>query len=366
MAGIRQPTTGRVDGLDSLRLILALVVVAFHYLHAFPTNTAPDDLGLTPGPRILIFGRYAVEAFFIISGMVIARSARHRAFGEYAINRFVRLWPAMAVCATITVIATQLIDSPGLPYANKLQYAGSMLTLPLLVSDYFGVDWSYWSLTYELRFYLLAGLFFAFFRSTSAILVGMTVWMALTLVALIVHNPLLETLTISKASACFIVGILIYLYESERHRRPVILLLAVGAIALIPMQMMADVARGQAPNPIYWPEAIATTIVIVGIVLAFNAVKSFGPMRGIARMSGAMSYPLYLVHQLAGYVIIAQLIWAGVPPLAAVVLAVVGVLGIAYGVAAFVEPWLARRTKMVLTTGLALLTGSRAKAVPAK
>ena len=57
-------------------------------------------------------------------------------------------------------------------------------------------------------------------------------------------------------------------------------------------------------------------LVIVGIVLAFNAVKSLGPMRGIARMSGAMSYPLYLVHQLAGYVIIAQLIWAGVPLLA--------------------------------------------------
>lgn len=362
--GVRGKDT-RVDGLDCLRLVLAMVVVVFHYLHAFPTYTAPD-LGLTPGPRVLIFGRYAVEAFFIISGMVIARSARHRSFGDYAINRFVRLWPAMIVCATITVLATHLIDSPGLPQPNKVQYAGSMLTLPLLVSDYFGADWSYWSLTYELRFYLLAGLFFTFFRSTAAILAGVAVWMALTLIALFLNNPLLEALTISKASACFMVGILVYLYESERPHRPLIIFLAICAIALIPVQMMFDVARGEAPNPIYWPEAIATTLVILAVILAFNAVKSLGPLRGMARMGGAMSYPLYLVHQLVGYVLIAQMIWAGVPPWAAVVLAIVGVLGIAYGVAAFIEPWLAKRAKMALTTGLSLVSGARAKVAAAK
>jgi peptidoglycan/LPS O-acetylase OafA/YrhL len=127
--------------------------------------------------------------------------------------------------------------------------------------------------------------------------------------------------------------------------------------------MMVGVALGQTVNPITWPEAVAASLVVVSVVLAFNAIRSFGSLRGLARTAGAVSYPLYLLHQLAGYVLIAQFMWLGAPPWAAIGLAIAIVVSVAYLVAVFAEPWLAKRLRWILNAGVDWLRKLRRKVV---
>jgi peptidoglycan/LPS O-acetylase OafA/YrhL len=120
--------------LDILRFLSA-VAVLFH--HTF----------------IFHYGKLGVYLFFIISGFVIYFSLG-KGLKEYALGRFIRLYPLFWVSCTLTYLVT-------LFYGNNLpieKYAVSML----MFND--GkiaqlVDGSYWTLTFELLFYAYVGIF---------------------------------------------------------------------------------------------------------------------------------------------------------------------------------------------------------------
>src|ERR1700752_3428309 len=73
----------RLECLDGVRGVAALVVVVFHYLSAFVPALTPDQ---TPDPywladtplAILFNGPFAVVVFFVLSGFVISKSAHKR------------------------------------------------------------------------------------------------------------------------------------------------------------------------------------------------------------------------------------------------------------------------------------------------
>src|SRR5215469_15288981 len=98
----------RVYVLDGLRLAAALSVVAFHLVAG-----AADRAWDTPttglfGPLVHAarYGWLGVELFFLISGFVICMSSWGRTAGQFAVSRFVRLFPAywFAVLATTAVV----------------------------------------------------------------------------------------------------------------------------------------------------------------------------------------------------------------------------------------------------------------------
>ena len=75
----------RVAAIDGLRGLLALVVVAWH---------ACKPLG---ADWLLIAANAAVGIFFVLSGYALIRGWDGR-FGVFLMRRFVRLWPAYALC----------------------------------------------------------------------------------------------------------------------------------------------------------------------------------------------------------------------------------------------------------------------------
>lgn len=330
----------RVEGIDLLRFLLALAVLIFHYAYARDGYDPDAEVG----PRALLFGRFAVDAFFIISGMVIARSAQHRSIADFAVNRIVRLLPAIWICATLTLLITHWI-APYAPNPTKWQWLSSVLLFPMAASEDFGADWSYWSLTYELRFYIMAAVFFAFFRSSKAMLVAIAVWLGATLIATVSDAEPLKDAVSNKAAPSFSLGVLFYLYGAEPGLRRQILALGAVATAILAYTLWTLSIRPSFPDPISFAEASVVAVVVVALVLSFAAMRSLGKFGRIAAWCGAASYPLYLLHQLIGYALIGKLTEAGVGTFASICLVTAGVTAAAFLIALGPERWIGRRMK---------------------
>src|SRR5579871_1299708 len=101
--------------LDPLRFGSALAVAFFHQMF---WSWARYSVGATPGFEQFVavdvqflsaapftwFGWVGVEIFFVISGFVIANSANNSSPIEFVLSRALRLYPAVWVCATATLI----------------------------------------------------------------------------------------------------------------------------------------------------------------------------------------------------------------------------------------------------------------------
>jgi peptidoglycan/LPS O-acetylase OafA/YrhL len=89
MAGETSATIpARLPAVDGLRGLLALVVVLWH---------ATEPL---QGNALLVPANLAVCGFFVLSGYVLTRGW-DASLPEFLVRRFVRLWPAYAVCLTL-------------------------------------------------------------------------------------------------------------------------------------------------------------------------------------------------------------------------------------------------------------------------
>ncbi|MBI3707370.1 MAG: acyltransferase [Proteobacteria bacterium] len=172
--------------LDLLRVIAALTVFGVHAAQiAFRLADVPTRLA-----------HDAVIVFFVLSGYVIAFSARERDrdLATYAINRGGRIYsvalPAVLLTLALDVLAAAIDSRPlGYPYAKLWLY------LPFYLA--FATDWwflaedmlsnvPYWSLSYEVAYYALFAAFF-FYAGVKRIallvlilaIVGIKVWVLL-------------------------------------------------------------------------------------------------------------------------------------------------------------------------------------------
>lgn len=109
--------------------------------------------------HVLNLGRFGVEMFFVLSGMLMADIlfVRRTPVGTFFARRFARIYPAMAVFATLVflfAVATGLADVPAQAYASVLT----------LTANYVSVFWRrtydydhIWSLCIEQHTYFCLG-----------------------------------------------------------------------------------------------------------------------------------------------------------------------------------------------------------------
>ncbi|WP_436530150.1 acyltransferase family protein [Actinoplanes sp. HUAS TT8] len=148
-------TRSRLAWLDALRGFAAAVVALFHLS---PTLIGSErHLAIY---RHFDLGRYGVLLFFLVSGYVIPMSLeRHGSLRRFWVGRIFRIYPAylLATAAGLLLVATgwQRWEN-GDPVAVVLGHV-TMLQDLLGLS---GVVRPFWTLTYEMTFYLIvAGLF---------------------------------------------------------------------------------------------------------------------------------------------------------------------------------------------------------------
>lgn len=156
--------------LDTARLLLSLIVVVAHANYVFIT-----PLGYTATfPITEWMARYAVLAFFVLSGLVIGRSLalRRDGFVPFMIRRVGRIYPPLILSFVLVVAIDHALSSADIP-TRALPNAGLMVSsfsynlrnvaLSLATFGFRGwlsseANGALWSLVIEMRCYVVAGL----------------------------------------------------------------------------------------------------------------------------------------------------------------------------------------------------------------
>jgi peptidoglycan/LPS O-acetylase OafA/YrhL len=147
-------TAPRLDWLDALRGYAALVVVLFHLS---PTVIGADAHMAVF--RVIDLGKYGVLLFFLVSGYVIPMSLeRHGDLRRFWIGRLFRIYPAYLFAIAFLIACTASI-----PAVLRTETVSSVLGHATMLSDPLGLRGAlrpFWTLSYEMVFYLVvSGLF---------------------------------------------------------------------------------------------------------------------------------------------------------------------------------------------------------------
>ena len=150
----------RLELLDVLRFVAALMVVGFHWLFNGIYNGKVTSLTHGPLADVAAYGYFGVHLFFIISGYVISTSARGRTAGRFAAGRAERLFPAYWVGMTVTSLVAIGWGATVMDRVGWRQFLANLTMAPGLFGQK-PIDGVYWTLTVELSFYVLVfGLLF--------------------------------------------------------------------------------------------------------------------------------------------------------------------------------------------------------------
>jgi len=292
----------RVTEVDLLRFLAALAVVFFHYSFR---GYAADGMSIMPYPLLASVSKYGylgVQLFFMISGFVILMTASSGAgLRGFVVSRIIRLYPAFWVCCTITFLVTLFIG--GSLYVVSL---GQYLTNMTLLSGFLGVasvDGAYWSLFVEIQFYALVAIVLILKKIHRAELF-INAWLLLTILLEIIPVGKLRYLFIVDYSAFFISGAMFFLIWSKGF--------SIGRFSTIFLSWIVAVS-GSVESLAHFENHYNVTMsryVVVGIVTVFffsmflismHLTGFVGRCNWLA--IGALTYPLYLLHQNIGFMI---------------------------------------------------------------
>lgn len=291
-----QPTKQYFPALDILRFFAAFWVMLFHYFLFYS-----GDL------HFYRYGNLGVQLFFIISGFVIAESIQGKSLKEFAYGRFVRLFPIFWIACTITYVFTLAADS-GIRFST---YLINMTMIGFNAVKDQAVDAAYWSLTVELFFYAFIAIFVALF-SFKKIRWFYGIWLALATVAFTfgVSNHAIAKLLLIRHASYFIFGGLLFLiieaYIQNKKQRLFDILLLVYTAVFSVLVLPVSTPPYFVPHPkdgFFTAIIISLYFILVPIlVLAFR-----NPSKKVARYTlllGGLTYPLYLLHQRIGLILI--------------------------------------------------------------
>ena len=297
-------STQRIVLLDALRLFAALLVLCFHWLFRGPA-TGDQATNLVAANSIAMYGYIGVDWFFIISGFVISWTAEGRNAVQFGIARFARIYPGFIASMTITFLATLYFQPHFANVSLKDWLANLVVFSPALGSKL--IDGAYWSILIELIFYgwialfLLTGLF-QNFRLSIAI-----VWLALALFnQTIVHSGALRLVAITEFAPWFVMGMIIH-NMWKNGIKPVALAVLGVAFAVSCLVLSNQLIEFKSDYGYSPSLAIVLALNALGILLVIACIKFRPQNRRLARWSafaGALSYPLYLLHQHIGYMLI--------------------------------------------------------------
>lgn len=338
----------RLRVLDGLRLLAALAVVGWHLTAAPTAGWDGHPFGtLTQATR---YGWLGVELFFLISGFVICMSGWGRSVGEFAASRVARLYPAywFAVPVAAVVLTAFLKHDDPITWP-QLAANLTMLQNPLGVAD---IDPSYWTLAVELRFYLLFAIVLAIGVTYRRVVYFCVMWLAASV--FVAGQPWLAWLISAENVPYFVAGMALFLV----HRfgaTPLLwgIVTVSWLIALYRLDSHLEATLHDRSATTWLPAAaVVTACFAVMVLVATGRLRRFDwPWLVTA---GALTYPLYLIHQSLGVTVINHL-HQTVPAWALLAGLVAALLGLAWLVHRFVERPLAARLKRGAAQSLAAL-----------
>ncbi|MBK0012761.1 acyltransferase [Stenotrophomonas sp. S41] len=140
---------GKLVAIQWLRATAAIAVVWFHALLLLQDHGIPSSQGSLGGVGSI--GAIGVDIFFVVSGFIISITAeRARSVQDFALRRFVRVWPLYALATFFYVILVPSARGDLLDIAFSMamfQPLASLSVSPVLPTG--------WTLLFEAFFYAL-------------------------------------------------------------------------------------------------------------------------------------------------------------------------------------------------------------------
>ncbi|MFB6451663.1 acyltransferase family protein [Bradyrhizobium tunisiense] len=327
----------RIEFANKLRGIAAVSVVFYHYamfwyypwasrlwgnlpdvvpvksswlpfLYQFPVQRPPAYL-----PTI-DWGAFGVALFFLLSGFVIANSARSYSAKDFLLNRVLRIYPTYAV-GFVFVLAAHAVAGwnygRGLPYSGARMVAHSFPGIRQFVDALF-VDASYidpiiWTLEVEIKFYLVVFVLILMRQSgvnLRATSVGTGIGVLTVLLCLLVPVTAVSMwqLLSDAQFVCFIlIGTVFFQHWNADISRFELMKNAGVLFFLFALAWAISDQRGMSGQFIGRIWSYLAAIAVFVTAMRFSSL--FVRPRGIVNFYSEISYPLYVVHLGTGYLV---------------------------------------------------------------
>ena len=259
-----------------MRAVAALLVVVQHATYFAATLKGQDYLQY----ELIPFGGLGVLMFFVISGYVMG-GCLHQG-PRFLLNRVIRIYPPFWIAIMASVFVRPLGD------VWFVDWRSLSLVPTTILNESYAIP--YWTLCYEVAFYvavyamILAGL------RRSMVLAVSVAWAAATVVAGALKPPAAIAapglwIWLSPVSLGFIVGLIVYVLPSAwRDRTPAAVLIAAAVVLwYVPL-----------PGGI-WHLSLYYLATSASFACVLLTVRRW-PVPGVVERLGDASYGLYLAH----------------------------------------------------------------------
>jgi peptidoglycan/LPS O-acetylase OafA/YrhL len=328
---------------QQLRGIAALLVVITHYFGIYygaqgvvATITASPELHLVAPAWVAYMdfpyfkGPFGVAVFFLISGFVIPFSLQKQRGARFLLARGLRIYPTYIACLTLGLLAVLLSAHYWQqPYTVDWQrIAANALLLHNLVNlnSYDAINWT---LAIELKFYLLAALCAPALVQRKPAVLALIAAAIIGLGLLPPHaaalQPFLGALSSDLNYVPFmLIGVLFYQHYQRLLSSAG---LVGGALLLLGAFLLAWRIGPQGDQVPVLAEYYIYAVVVFGACYALR--ERFRSLRLLDFLAD-ISYPLYAVHPLVGYVMLKILMQQGLSFGLAVCLTLASAIGLAW------------------------------------
>ena len=282
----------RIGLLDYGRFVASISVLFFHYFYNGIRNGKITSIGFFEDlSGIAQYCHIGVNFFFIISGYVIFYSVTNKTSADFVLSRLKRLYPSYWFGILFTSVVILLWGQQ-----TQMQITLKQVLVNFtMFQSFFGVnnvDGVYWTLAYELIFYLIVSLVLLVFDQKK-LSVFFKIW------PFIIAGCYLMGYYQSLFYAFFSFGVLIAMYKTQKDYT-VLVPLAVSAAMCY--YKMAYIPESVTDSLIYG--TIMSLFILFFIALNNDKVRAANLPK--SRLLGALTYPLYLVHAHFGYLLISR------------------------------------------------------------
>lgn len=294
----------RIEYMDGLRGVAIITVLLFHTFARW--NDLLPYAKFSELIPALEYGFVGVQLFFMLSGYVILMTLEKTdSLAMFAWKRWLRLFPAMLIGSIIIYLTSGLLPHrpvgsitlknllPGLTFMEP-QIWGHLIGFPQK-----SIEGAFWTLYVEVKFYFFAAIAYYF---------GNKQFMLRLLILLFSSSAIIMVLG-SKSNAFispsvlkflhytsfihfgwFASGCSFYLHHTTKNQRH---LWAACLLALLSCPFTTH-----HPDPKIWPNAIAALFAacLFCVALYSKHIQSALSTRFLL-FFGAISYPLYLIHE---------------------------------------------------------------------
>jgi len=335
--------SGRIEFANSLRGLAAVAVLISHYFGVFwynrqgasqLANAIVPTVEQVPTPAYVTWFVFfpvawaplGVALFFLISGFVIPFSITRASSAAFLVGRFFRIYPLYIAGFSVTVLALMLSGNASgfaFPYTFEQVITHYIPGVHALMGSV-GIDGIIWTLEIEIAFYLVCAAFAPLIRSGNVLffLIPAVLFSFVYFFHGYSWSSNLKLLAhISEYMIFMFIGVAFnYLFRG---------ILKFKTFLVIVTGIFITFYFGMKTND--EPQAAITGYTVALVIFTLSALTSkHWKQSRILSFLADISYPLYVVHGVMGYAILAHLTSAGVSPFISIMAATITSVTVAW------------------------------------